>query len=270
MTFPGLTHKASLLVSRPYHLCAKPGLRPNFARHALAYRHGLLGIAINAASSRSARLARGLRATLLMAQIAAPSQRRAAAALPVLCRDLVDRQRPVSRSAGARSRSSHRLTVRGSAFRSPTTPAPASCRCRRSPIRRRSLRARAAVRYDDVARALVHAFKYGDRLDSRPLLGGWMARAGAKLLDGADALVPVPLHWRRLWTRRFNQSAALAAGDLASLRRPAGRAWRAAPGQGRHSSRSGCRCNETCRQRPGRVPRRTRREGRDRWDAGSS
>jgi ComF family protein len=38
-----------------------------------------------------------------------------------------------------------------------------------------------------------------------------MARAGAELLDSADALVPVPLHWRRLWTRRFNQSAALAA-----------------------------------------------------------
>ena len=72
-------------------------------------------------------------------------------------------------------------------------------------------RARAAVRYDDVARALVHAFKYGDRLDLAPLLGGWMARAGEELLDGADALVPVPLHWRRLWTRRFNQSAALAA-----------------------------------------------------------
>ena len=72
-------------------------------------------------------------------------------------------------------------------------------------------RARAAVRYDDVARALVHAFKYGDRLDLAPVLGGWMTRAGAELLDGADALVPVPLHWRRLWTRRFNQSAALAA-----------------------------------------------------------
>jgi ComF family protein len=37
-----------------------------------------------------------------------------------------------------------------------------------------------------------------------------MARAGRELLDGADALIPVPLHWRRLWARRFNQSAALA------------------------------------------------------------
>ena len=71
-------------------------------------------------------------------------------------------------------------------------------------------RARAAVRYDDVARALVHAFKYGDRMDLAPMIGRWMARAGHELLDDADALVPVPLHWRRLWTRRFNQSAALA------------------------------------------------------------
>ena len=71
-------------------------------------------------------------------------------------------------------------------------------------------RARAAVRYDDVARQLVHAFKYGDRLDLAPTLGRWMARAGTELTTEADALVPVPLHWRRLWQRRFNQSAALA------------------------------------------------------------
>jgi len=71
-------------------------------------------------------------------------------------------------------------------------------------------RARAAVRYDDVARDLVHAFKYGDRTDLAPRLGGWIAQAGAELLADADALVPVPLHWRRQWARRFNQAAALA------------------------------------------------------------
>ena len=70
-------------------------------------------------------------------------------------------------------------------------------------------RARAAVRYDDIARTLVHAFKYGDRIDLAPGMGRWMAHAGRELLDGADALVPVPLHWRRLWARRFNQAAAL-------------------------------------------------------------
>ncbi len=77
-------------------------------------------------------------------------------------------------------------------------------------------RARAAVRYDEVARALVHGFKYGDRLDLAPMMGRWMARAGHELLSDADGLVPVPLHWRRLWARRFNQSAALA-GAISDL-----------------------------------------------------
>ena len=81
-------------------------------------------------------------------------------------------------------------------------------------------RARAAVRYDDIARALVLTFKYGDRLDLAPMMGRWMARAGRELLADADALVPVPLHWLRLWARRFNQSAALAraVADLAACR----------------------------------------------------
>jgi ComF family protein len=71
-------------------------------------------------------------------------------------------------------------------------------------------RARAAVRYDEIARTLVHALKYHDRTDLAPAMGRWMARAGRELLDGADMLIPVPLHWRRAWSRRFNQSGALA------------------------------------------------------------
>ena len=71
-------------------------------------------------------------------------------------------------------------------------------------------RSRAAVRFDEVARTLVHALKYGDRLDLAPMMGRWMANAGRGLLADADALVPVPLHWHRQWTRRFNQSALLA------------------------------------------------------------
>src|SRR5262245_23015169 len=71
-------------------------------------------------------------------------------------------------------------------------------------------RARAAVRYDDIASKLVHALKYGDRLDLAPIMGRWMANAGRELIADAYALVPVPLHWRRQWARRFNQSALLA------------------------------------------------------------
>ncbi len=71
-------------------------------------------------------------------------------------------------------------------------------------------RARAAARYNDVVRDLIHMLKYGDRMDLVQTLGRWMARSGSELLTDADALVPVPLHWRRLWQRRFNQSSALA------------------------------------------------------------
>ncbi len=77
-------------------------------------------------------------------------------------------------------------------------------------------RARAAVRFDEISRALVHALKYGDRLDLAPMMGRWVAHAGRELLAEADALVPVPLHWRRLWERRFNQSAMLAAAISAT------------------------------------------------------
>ena len=72
-------------------------------------------------------------------------------------------------------------------------------------------RARAAVRYDDIASALVHSLKYGHRrLILAPTMGRWMAQAGRELTSGADALVPVPRHWRRLWARRFNQAATHA------------------------------------------------------------
>ena len=72
-------------------------------------------------------------------------------------------------------------------------------------------RARAVARFEDgPARTLVHRLKYSDRGELAKPMGRWMARAGADILAGADALAPVPLHALRLWTRRFNQAAALA------------------------------------------------------------
>ncbi len=70
--------------------------------------------------------------------------------------------------------------------------------------------ARAVMIYDDASRGLVLAFKHGDRTDAAPAFGVWLARAGAGLLDRADVLAPVPLHWTRLFARRYNQSALLS------------------------------------------------------------
>jgi ComF family protein len=71
-------------------------------------------------------------------------------------------------------------------------------------------RLRAVAAYDDMARKLVHGLKYGDRLDLAQWMARWMVRAGGELVSSAGVVVPVPLHRRRLWSRRFNQSAMLA------------------------------------------------------------
>lgn len=71
-------------------------------------------------------------------------------------------------------------------------------------------RARAAVAHGGVARRMVHGLKYGDRTDLAPWMARWMMRAGRELLADADVIVPVPLHFRRFLSRRFNQSAELA------------------------------------------------------------
>jgi ComF family protein len=70
--------------------------------------------------------------------------------------------------------------------------------------------ARSAVVYNDASRKLVIDFKYGDRMHYVETFTPWLMRTGEKLLDEADLIIPVPLHARRLWRRRFNQSAVLA------------------------------------------------------------
>ncbi|MBV9570083.1 MAG: ComF family protein [Alphaproteobacteria bacterium] len=70
--------------------------------------------------------------------------------------------------------------------------------------------ARAAVAYDDASKGAILALKRTDRLEFANLFTLWLRRAGQRLLDQADLIVPVPLHRWRLLTRRYNQSAVLA------------------------------------------------------------
>jgi ComF family protein len=71
-------------------------------------------------------------------------------------------------------------------------------------------RARAAVRFDEPSRRLVHDLKYRDRHEVAALMGRLMAVAGRSLMAEAHFVVPVPLFRWRLWRRRYNQSALLA------------------------------------------------------------
>lgn len=71
--------------------------------------------------------------------------------------------------------------------------------------------ARAALEYDDASRKPILDLKRAGRRDGLAVFAQWMALAGRDLLDEADLIVPVPLHYRRLASRGFNQSAWLAA-----------------------------------------------------------
>ncbi len=68
---------------------------------------------------------------------------------------------------------------------------------------------RAVGLYDGSLRGIVHALKYGGRRSVARRLGALMRDRAADALEGADAIVPVPLHRRRRRARGFNQAEEL-------------------------------------------------------------
>jgi ComF family protein len=66
------------------------------------------------------------------------------------------------------------------------------------------------MRYDPGSRDSILALKRADRHDLVPIFARWLERAGRDLLAESELIIPVPLHWSRLWRRRYNQSALLA------------------------------------------------------------
>jgi len=63
--------------------------------------------------------------------------------------------------------------------------------------------------YEGPLRSLIHLFKYSGMKPLARTLAAFLER-GISIDEHFDAVVPVPLHWRRQWRRGFNQSAILA------------------------------------------------------------
>lgn len=71
---------------------------------------------------------------------------------------------------------------------------------------------RSAVKYDEHSKNTILALKFLDKTENAAIFAKWLKLAGKDIFeDGADLLIPVPLHYRRLVSRRYNQSALLAA-----------------------------------------------------------
>jgi len=63
--------------------------------------------------------------------------------------------------------------------------------------------------YEGALRSLIHLFKYsGMKPLARPL-AGYLERT-MSVDESYDAVVAVPLYWRKLWNRGFNQADLLA------------------------------------------------------------
>lgn len=96
-------------------------------------------------------------------------------------------------------------------------------------------------------RDLIHGFKYAgrwrDALEMGRWYGGELARSG--LYGGVEAVVPVPLHWRRRLRRGYNQSEYIAQGIAESL---------------------GVEMDARIMRRTRHNPSQTKREARERWD----
>ncbi|MEC7437626.1 MAG: ComF family protein, partial [Pseudomonadota bacterium] len=69
---------------------------------------------------------------------------------------------------------------------------------------------RGCFRYTGSARDLILAFKHGDGLQLTPFLTRLMARLFIELVQDDTLVVPIPLHRRRYYRRRYNQAAELA------------------------------------------------------------
>ena len=73
-------------------------------------------------------------------------------------------------------------------------------------------RARSVMVYDGTSAPLIHALKFQDQWAGLERYTAMLCAGGADLLASTDFIAPVPLHWRRLWRRKYNQSALLAYG----------------------------------------------------------
>ncbi|MEO5365786.1 MAG: double zinc ribbon domain-containing protein [Magnetococcus sp. WYHC-3] len=79
-----------------------------------------------------------------------------------------------------------------------------------------------AFPHQGTIREMILACKFADR----PPLAGVLAtlaweRLGRDLTwEAPDAVLPIPLHWRRLWQRRFNQSALVGGVWSRRLQKP--------------------------------------------------
>jgi ComF family protein len=71
-------------------------------------------------------------------------------------------------------------------------------------------RVMAPLAYEFPVDAAIKSFKFRRKLFYGPAFAQLLTRVSHELPDDIDAVLPVPLHWRRKWRRGFNQALEIA------------------------------------------------------------
>jgi ComF family protein len=71
-------------------------------------------------------------------------------------------------------------------------------------------RAVSVFHYDDCSKGMILRFKHMDSTYLCPQFACWMYRVVEKYIKEADLIIPVPIHFRKLLKRKYNQSELLA------------------------------------------------------------
>ncbi len=78
---------------------------------------------------------------------------------------------------------------------------------------------RSAVVYDNFSKKIILDFKFLDHIENKKLMANWLNIAGYDIFNlGVDLIIPVPLHFLRILSRKYNQSAILAK-EIAKITR---------------------------------------------------
>jgi ComF family protein len=83
----------------------------------------------------------------------------------------------------------------------------------------------ALFRYEGPLADAIRRFKYAGRIELASSFGAMMVDAAPRYLGHVDAIVPMPLHRRKLRTRGFNPAALIAQPLARALRVPLRVAW---------------------------------------------
>lgn len=71
--------------------------------------------------------------------------------------------------------------------------------------------ARACFVYNEASRGMLLRFKHSDETYLAPYFATWLTRLIRSNGLHADMVIPVPLHWKRLFSRKYNQAALIAS-----------------------------------------------------------